>query len=161
MPFRVIKHRTRKAYKGTRRRRGGGHRSVSPARARSRSRSRSRSPARSRSASPVRSPDMPNLCPPIDPDDVALFKGGNETYAFTMEGRGDGKIGLVHFPTACVIGSLKEAFHNDQYVSNLENGDQIFVRDHWDIDAAGLRASKKQKNSIKSWRKRSNKFHRN
>ena len=170
MPFRVIKHRTRKVNKGNRlrhssRRRGGGPRShhASPVRSRSpspaRARSRSRSPARS----PARSPEYPiPVCDMIPPDEIGLFSDARPAYGYTMDGRGDGKIGLVSFHTACVVGYLRDEYQQDpDYVETLESGDHPFIRAEWIFDAVNLRASKKQKNNIKSWRKRVNKHQRN
>lgn len=192
MPFRVIKHGTRKLFRSkgkgthkhiinknknkhlnTRRRhyshRGGttrsrspspahspAHspaRSASPARARSRSRSRSRSPARSRSHSP-HSPQYPEIgCKMVAPDEVGLFKD-DRNYAYTIDGRGDGKIGLVGLHTACIIGNLSDDYaRDDDFVETLENGNYVFDKMHWVFDAADLKSSKKQRNLHKAWKK--------
>ena len=127
MPFRVIKHRTRKAYKGTRRshsrrRRGGGHRSVSPARARSKSRSRSRS----------RSP-----LPDSYPEDIKQFVG-NVTYGYKIFSDDDGnytRVELINLRTLYVVGDLKDMNLIDPiYMTSLENGIRRFSINDWDID---------------------------
>lgn len=199
MPFRVIKHQTRKLFRSngkgthkhtinktknnhlnTRRRhyshRGGtttrsrsaspahspAHSPALPARARSRSRSRSRSPARSRSRSPQspQSPHSPHspqypevVCNMVAPDEVGLFKDDRH-YAYTIEGRGDGKIGLISYRTACIVGILSDDYAlDDGFVETLENGNYVFDKMHWVIENDNMKLSKKQRNVVNAWKK--------
>ena len=91
----------------------------------------------------------------IPPDEIALFRDARPDYAYTMYGRDDGKIGLVSYHTACVVGYLREEHQQDpDFVEILESGDHLFNRAEWIFEVANLKASKKQKNNIKSWKKR-------
>ena len=165
MPFKVIKHRTRKFSKskhthkikhlGTRRRHHSSHWGGT-----TRSRSASPSPARSPSPAHPQSPQYPAVrCEMADPDDIGLFLGSRD-YAYTMEGRKDGKIGLVSYYTSCIVGSLNDVNSlDDDFIEDLENGKKVFIRDDWVFDPVELNSARKHRNSVKSWKKQSKKFH--
>ena len=78
-----------------------------------------------------------------------------------MEGRGDGKIGLISYRTACIVGILSDDYAlDDDFVDILENGNYVYDPTHWVIEDDNMKLSKKQRNVVKAWKKQVDKHHR-